>query len=375
MTSLVLVDVSNQRLGGGLQVARAVIGALASDDYRDRVSILAVRGSSLAHEARSLGLGVLEASGSPWSTLTRRIVLPRCARRNSVDAVYTVFGAPPWIRSHRPWIVGVAYSNLFYPEVEFWAAEPRRVRVWRSIKDSLRLRAVLRADAWIFETEAVRRRGIELFHLDPSRTAVVPPPVDPSLLDWRARVGGVVSRRPVPTILLAAGWHPNKNLLMAVDVARVLAEMGRPCRFVFTLGSGTEGARRIKLRASRLGVPHLVECIGRASPASMGELVASADLVLLISHLESFSNNVIEAFACGVPLVISDRDWARAACRDAAVYVEPNSAPAIADGILTALDRRAEYVERGALVLERHYPMSDDRMRSIWNFVEAARAR
>jgi glycosyltransferase involved in cell wall biosynthesis len=274
------------------------------------------------------------------------------------------------MRSHRPWIVGVAYSNLFYPEIDFWGAENLGRRQWRKLKDLLRRRAVLRADAWLFETDAIRQRGIDLFNLDPMRSIVVPPPVSPLLLEPRpaAASGEVVGSRQ--TVLLAAGWHPNKNLLMAVSAASHLKSIGRSFQFHFTLDPESEAGRTILEAATQLDVSDLVRCIGRVDPAEMGAVVRSSSVVMLISALESFSNNVIEAFACGVPLVISDRDWAHGACKDAAVFVEPTSAQSVAMGVLRAVADRDEYVRRGRVVLGHHYQTAEVRMSNVWQFIE-----
>jgi glycosyltransferase involved in cell wall biosynthesis len=59
---------------------------------------------------------------------------------------------------------------------------------------------------------------------------------------------------------------------------------------------------------------------------------------VLPSLAESFSATCVEAMHFGVPLVTSDRDWAREACGDAAVYAEPTDPESLADALYRVLE-------------------------------------
>ncbi len=56
---------------------------------------------------------------------------------------------------------------------------------------------------------------------------------------------------------------------------------------------------------------------------------------------------IVEAMACGVPVVASSHPSMDEACGDAAVRVDPDDAEAIADGIRDALERHEELVAVG----------------------------
>jgi glycosyltransferase involved in cell wall biosynthesis len=282
------------------------------------------------------------------------------------DCVYTVFGPPIRKRGSTVNVVGVGYSNLFYPEVNFWRGAPLHRRPEHWLRDQLRLSAIRHADGWIFETEALRGRAQKKLGLEPARTAVVPPAPSPFIRNPKhsSRLEERLGRLPDrPRVLLAASWTPHKNLHMVPRVAHACRSLfGTSPAFVLTLEPDSSGANELRSAASKLGVAEDVHFIGVVSQRSIGQALAEVHCVMLLSELEGFSNNVIEAFVSGLPLVISDRDWARAACADAAVYVEPHDPGSVARGVERAMgDERRDLVQRGAHLAAAVYPSQDAR--------------
>jgi glycosyltransferase involved in cell wall biosynthesis len=101
-------------------------------------------------------------------------------------------------------------------------------------------------------------------------------------------------------------------------------------------GRWMEGLERALQRHAHAGVP--VRRIGQVPHAELGPLYRSAAAVLLPSLAESFSATCVEAMHFGVPLVTSDRDFARDVCSDAALYADPTDPDALADALLRALE-------------------------------------
>ncbi len=103
---------------------------------------------------------------------------------------------------------------------------------------------------------------------------------------------------------------------------------------VFTLDPEDERVIRFMQGVSDAGLEDSVVNIGPVTQGQLRELYERVDATLLPTMLESFSGTYAESMAFGVPIITSDRDFARAVCGDAARYVDPHDPEAIADAVL-----------------------------------------
>jgi glycosyltransferase involved in cell wall biosynthesis len=139
-----------------------------------------------------------------------------------------------------------------------------------------------------------------------------------------------------PYVLTVATLEPRKNLATLVDAHRLLG--GELALAVAgAAGWGSPPA---------LDVPGLVR-LGYTPASDLPRLYRGAGVVVYPSLFEGFGMPVVEAMACGVPVVASSHPSLDEACGDAAVRVDPLDPQAIADGIREALDRRDELVPLG----------------------------
>ncbi len=98
--------------------------------------------------------------------------------------------------------------------------------------------------------------------------------------------------------------------------------------------------------------------LGYTPHEQLPALYRGASVVVYPSLFEGFGMPVVEAMACGVPVVASSHASLDEACGDAAVRADPLDPGAIAAAIRAALERRDELVPsgpraRGALHLGR----------------------
>ena len=98
------------------------------------------------------------------------------------------------------------------------------------------------------------------------------------------------------------------------------------------------------------GGVHVDGWLGRVSDERLAELYRGARCLVYPSLYEGFGIPVLEAMACGTPVVTSAGGATEEVAGDAAVLVDPLDPASIAAGIEEAVSRRAELA---ALGLER----------------------
>ena len=139
-----------------------------------------------------------------------------------------------------------------------------------------------------------------------------------------------------PYALTVATLEPRKNL------ATLLAAHARLDGDLALAVAGAAGwGRRPSLEA-----PGIVR-LGYTPSSELPSLYRGASVVVYPSLFEGFGMPVVEAMACGVPVVASSHPSLDEACGDAAVRADPEDAEALAGAVQIALERRDELVARG----------------------------
>jgi glycosyltransferase involved in cell wall biosynthesis len=235
-------------------------------------------------------------------------------RARSLDVLHcTTFRGP--VRSEVPTVLTVHdLAILRAPEVF-----PR----WHRLYGRLGLQRVLRAaSAIVAVSEFSRDETIELAGIPPERIRVVPHGIDPVFgPDGPSAAGDYV--------LAVATLEPRKNLRRAVEAARAA---GVELRVVGARGWG--------------GV-EVTGWVGEIPDAELAALYRGAACLLYPSLYEGFGLPVLEAMACGTPVVTSAATAMEEVAGGAAVLVDPLDVASMADGIREALRRRDELVAAG----------------------------
>lgn len=101
-------------------------------------------------------------------------------------------------------------------------------------------------------------------------------------------------------------------------------------------------------QAHLLGVAERVHIVGGIAHHDARTYLAGSDTTIVPSIAESFSRVVIESAAAGTPPIVTSSTGASDYVRDAGcgIVVEPQSGPAIAEGILTVIAQHAQLAEK-----------------------------
>jgi glycosyltransferase involved in cell wall biosynthesis len=166
----------------------------------------------------------------------------------------------------------------------------------------------------------------------PERVHVAYPGVEPAFSpDGPKRSLGA------PYILTVATLEPRKNLATLLDAHALLGDTGLQLAVAGAAGWGEQPS------LERPGVVRL----GFTPHDALPEVYRGADVVVYPSYFEGFGMPVVEAMACGVPVVASSHPSIDEAAGDAAVRADPSDPAAIAAAVRDALNRRDELVGRG----------------------------
>lgn len=324
----ILLNFVPLKSGGGVQVGLDFLRQLKENGGEHDWYLVATRGTPFAEIVGSSNLRLVHIVPR---NLVQRIWFEYVGCRRLIktiapDVIYTQFG-PHWPGGHECVnIVGCAYSNLFYPEIDFWGSLPIHKRFVKAIIDKSRLSRIRKADKVIFETLDLAARAEAQGVVKGGQAKVVIPTVsslvtlerfhDPT----RSRCAGL----PMGfRILLLSTYNRNKNIELLPYVAEKLRNSGAcpGLKFIITLPENTSNTLKVLALARQLGVAEDIINFGTVPYEGCAELYRACDAVILPAQLESFSNTIAEAWNMQRPLIISDFDWSRSICGNAALYV------------------------------------------------------
>jgi glycosyltransferase involved in cell wall biosynthesis len=165
-----------------------------------------------------------------------------------------------------------------------------------------------------------------------------------------------MSARIVPNIIDLAKFHPGqtpsgavhivvaRNLEPIYDIASGLRAMALLlCRYpgarMSVAGSGPERASLERL-AQELGIAEQVEFTGRLDSVEMAALYRSATLSLNTALADNMPNSVLEALACGLPVVSTEVGGVPFLVRhgETALLVRPGDADGMAEAMMQLIE-------------------------------------
>ena len=103
-------------------------------------------------------------------------------------------------------------------------------------------------------------------------------------------------------------------------------------------GAADKHRASVERAVARHGLDQAVRFLGKVPEADLPALLSSAAVFAFPSLYEGFGLPVLEAMACGAPVVTSTRSSLPEVVGDAAVTVEPTDASALAGALAAILD-------------------------------------
>ena len=193
-----------------------------------------------------------------------------------------------------------------------------------------------RAARVVTGSEHSRDEIAELLDVPLERIRVTPYGVEPLFRPVEADLELLAERFGVtpPYVLCVGTLEPRKNLTGAVRAFERAHAAFRDHSLVLIGGRGWKGGELERLlRETRAPVIPT----GYVSEEGLVALYSSADCFLFPSFAEGFGFPVLEAMACGTPVVAGDRSSLPEVVGDAGLLVDPASTEALADAVRRVL--------------------------------------
>jgi glycosyltransferase involved in cell wall biosynthesis len=189
---------------------------------------------------------------------------------------------------------------------------------------------------------------VNLLGVKAERTALLPGAAHPSCSPASAEVVAAVRARhglTSPYVLTVGTLEPRKDLHTLLRAFDRLRAEGETRELVVVGGRGWKDAELLRALEARAG-SRGVRWLGYVGEADLAALYTGADLFAFTPKLEGFGLPLLEAMACGTPVVASDVPALREVGGDAARFVPTGDdqafARAIADALRDAPGRRAQ---------------------------------
>ncbi len=211
------------------------------------------------------------------------------------------------------------------------------------VPESLRHADLILADSYATRTDLTG-----LLEVKPERIEVVYPGVSPQFQPLPASQTEPMRQRlglPEEFLLFVSTLEPRKNITRLLEAIDLLS----PKPYLVLAGRKGWLYQDIFATVERLGLQSCVRFLDFIADEDLPVLYNLARLFVYPSLYEGFGLPVVEAMACGTPVVTADVASLPEAAGKAAILVDPHDSEAIAAGINAALEHSAQLREAGLL--------------------------
>lgn len=310
--------------GGPERYETELVRHLAELDQANEYEVLTLFGNAPERlvQPENFKFTPLTPSIRPVSMLTS---LPRLMRKAGADVWHATYVPPPF--SPQDYIYSLVCSSMIeQPELY-----PTAVRIRLQ---TLTNRAIAKADTILCVSDHIRQVVRERYGVSEDRMPVIYlgasdifRPVD------KAEAFKFVSEKyglTRPYFLFTGRYEPRKNVVRVIEAfARFRAESGLDMQLVMN-GERTWAAEQVDEAIRRHDLQDHVLEVGKSPFEELPYFYSGAVALAYPSLWEGFGLPIVEAMACGTPVITSNNSSMKEIGADAALLVEPESVDDIA---------------------------------------------
>lgn len=235
-----------------------------------------------------------------WTQWWDQVTLPRALARDGI----TVFLSPYYKGPVRaPCPVVLTIHDLYFINY------PGRHRpVYEAIVTRAARTYAARATAIISDSEYSKREIVTRLGVSSAKVSVIPVALGgefrPASLTAAARARYALTS---PYVLYVGNFNPHKNIPRLIRGFALLPGPVRSRHALVLAGGYGEGRPELARLAESLGLADRVIFSGRVDDADLPALYSEAAVYVTPSLEEGFGSTVLEAMACGAPVITSNR--------------------------------------------------------------------
>lgn len=202
----------------------------------------------------------------------------------------------------------------------------------------------------IADSAATKKAIVDILGLPGQSITVVPLGVDEIFLSSPNDTQGENQEGLKFILQVGATAEPYKNTMNALKAFFLLLK-GREGR-IKLLKVGKPYTREQQMYIESHGIAAHLQYSGFVPRADLPRVYRKASVLLMPSLYEGFGLPVLEAMACGVPVVTSDRGSIPEVAGDAVLFIDPTDPENIAEGmekVLTDKNKRSALIAKGRL--------------------------
>ena len=314
-----------------------LVGALAKLASNNEFILYVSRGTA-ASDIPGNGRFKVRRLGLPFFAFEEQISLGLTAMRDRLDILHCPANTGPLMLRRRTRLVLTIHDVMYLmPESELPRSQSAYQRAGRLYRSWVVPRLVRRASAVTTDSRrsaddvvtylGIEHEGIRVVYAAPGATYTEP--------IAEGQIAGVSRRHGIGKrfVLALGAIDPRKNTRRIVTAfAALRANVGVDYQLVIAGLSG--GARdRVRALADESGAGGQIVVLGFVPESDLAALYHAAQVFVYPSLYEGFGLPVLEAMACGTPVIASTAGSIPEIAGDAAILVDPNDTGAIAEAL------------------------------------------
>jgi glycosyltransferase involved in cell wall biosynthesis len=287
-----------------------------------------------------------------YYSVREQFELPRILRRHKVDLLHSPHFLLPLVRPCPA--VATIHDVIYLACPQDLASRAGRIYYRAMMHACSRMAARIITDSEYSRDEIVR-----YLHADAAKIEVIYPGVDPAFqrVTDSTQFAAVRAKYGLARefILCVGIYKPRKNHAGLLRAFQRFLQSGGNAQLVIA-GPMAEGEASLRQLAAELEIAQHVVFAGFVNEADLHTLYSAASVYVCPSFYEGFGFTVLEAMACGTPVVCSSATSLPEVAGQGALYADPHKPQEIASQLLIIFgdpDLRNSLIERGRQNLKR----------------------